>query len=71
MGGGEGSYEGFVVNEKGPWGSWNPNGTFKVIKATKDEIALEGESAVIKGAKIRCAFDANGQEVSKPEITGY
>jgi len=71
MKGGGGSYIGYKVNPKGPWGKLNPNGVYRVVKATDKSITFEGKSLVIKGAKLTLTADENGMVTGPPVSKGF
>lgn len=60
VGGGQGSYKGYKIQEAGAWGKQNPNAVYKVIKADDKGITFEGKSLVVKGAKITLTANGNG-----------
>ncbi len=71
MGGGNGSYSGYRISLRSPWGIENPNATYELIEQTSTSLILKATSKQVDGATIQISFDGNGRSPVGPVSSGY
>jgi hypothetical protein len=71
MGGGGGSYVGYVISPSGAWGLENANATYVVTNKTATTIAFTATSKVVSGGSITITYDNSGKATSGPTPTGF
>lgn len=71
MGGGGGSYAGYTISAKSPWGPSNVNATYTITSQTASRIDFLATSKVVAGASISEAFDNSGKNISGPVMAGF
>ncbi|MBI3195049.1 MAG: hypothetical protein HYZ34_11390 [Ignavibacteriae bacterium] len=71
MGGGNGTYAGYIISVNGPWGVENPNATYEVLTQTNTVLQLKATSRQVDGATINISYDGNFRVTAGPTIVGF
>ena len=70
MGGGGGTYSGYVVIPAATWGKANPNATYEITTQSETKLVIKATSKVVNGATIVGTWDANGV-AEVPIVSGF
>jgi hypothetical protein len=71
MGGGGGSYAGYVIAPTGAWGTDNANATYTITSKTATQIVFNAASKIVSGANVTATYDNFGKVTSGPTATGF
>ncbi|MBI5214580.1 MAG: hypothetical protein HY960_02385 [Ignavibacteriae bacterium] len=71
MGGGNGTYAGYIISVNGPWGIENPNATYEIITQTNTTLELKATSRQIDGATINISYNGNFKVIAGPTMVGF
>lgn len=71
MGGGNGTYAGYVISATGPWGVENPNATYSILTQTNTELKLKAASIQVDGASIEITYDGKFKVTAGPAMVGF
>jgi hypothetical protein len=69
MGGGGGTYKGYVIASTGAWGDSNPNAFYTITQQTDHTLALNAAAKAVEYGTIQITFGVDGTVTSGPTST--